>query len=136
MSLSQARSALIKAFTDAALFDVAKVQWENMAFTPPSDSWAAVFIVPAQPIVASLGTGGADNFDGFMQVDLNFPLQSGEKDISAKFDALRNIFTAGASFVYQGQAVVIKSCGRSQGRVVNGFYRISATIMFYARINR
>lgn len=137
MSITKIRSGLVKVFTDGAFFDATKVAFENVAFTPPpSAPWASVFFLPNQPSVATLGAGGQDQVTGVMQIDLNYPTNSGEADILAKFEAIKNAFTVGVRPIYQGQEVSIRSCGRSQGRVVGNFYRISITVMFYAQINR
>lgn len=137
MSLSNVESALVKAYTDAAFFTNAKTQFENIAFTPPTaEPWAAFYFVPAQPVVATLGAGGSDRLDGFVQIDINYPADKGTKDAKEKADAFRNVFKAGARFSYSGQEVIIVSCGRSQGRIVNGLYRISVTVVFYAHITR
>lgn len=137
MSVPKIRSALVQAFIAGAFFDSSKVQWENKQFTPPADApWASVFFLPNNPSVATLGPDGTDEVDGFLQVDLNYPPDTGTADIDAKYDAMRLVFPAGARFTYSGTEVIIKSCGRSQGRVVGSFYRVSATIMFYSHINR
>jgi hypothetical protein len=135
--ITNLRAALFKGFNDAAFFTAAKVGWENMPFDPPKDEpWAQIFFVPNQPSVATLGSDGEDETDGFVQINLNYPQGNGTQAIEAKFDAIRNVFTAGARFSYSGDVAVIRSCGRSQGRVVNGSYQIVVTIMFYAHINR
>ena len=137
MSLSNCEAALIQAYKAGAFFTDANTQFENLAFTPPSATpWAAFYFVPAQPVVATLGAGGSDMLDGFVQIDLNYPANKGTKEVRDKAEALRSVFTAGARFSYSGQEVVIVSCGRSQGRIINGFYRVSVTIVFYAHINR
>lgn len=137
MSVSKIESALLKAYKDAAFFTDEKTQFENMAFTHPNgEPWGAVYFMPSQPDVSTLGTAGTDRIDGVFQIDLNFPQNSGTKDARDKSDAVRNTFTAGRRFSYSGQEVVIASCGRSQGRVVNGFYRIVMSVFFYAHVIR
>lgn len=137
MSISTARSALVKAFVDGAFFAQEDTAYENMAFTPrAAQPWCKVSFVPAQPVVSTLGSGGSDRLDGFIQFDLNYPLNCGTKQVDDKAEALRNTFTAGARFSYSGQEVIIASCGRSQGREVGGFYRVSVTVIFYAHVIR
>lgn len=138
MSASKCRDALVSAFMAGdQFFAQENVSFENVAFTPrPAQPWAALFFVPSQPIVATLGAGGTNRLDGFFQVDLNFPLNTGTKQISDKATAIENTFTAGARFVNSSQVVIIASCGRSQGREVNGFFKVSVTAYFYAHIPR
>lgn len=136
MSVSNVRSALMQAFKDGDFFAKENTSFENLKFTPGANPWCKLTFVPAQPTVATLGAGGKDRLDGFLQIDLNYPLDTGEKALNDKFDALRNTFTAGARFTYSGQEVIVASCGRSQGRIIEGFFRVSVTVIFYAHINR
>lgn len=137
MSISNVESALVKAYTDGAFFTTPKTQFENMAFTPPTgEPWAAVYFLPADPVVATLGAGGQDRLDGLFQIDINYPANTGTKLAKAKAEALRNTFTAGSRFSYSGQEVVISNCGRSPGRITNGFYRVSVSVFFYAHVTR
>lgn len=137
MSHAKVRSALATAFIGGTFFDADKISWPNILFTPPAAAaWAIVTFLPAQAEVATLGDAGQDELNGLLQVDLNYPMGSGEKDASDKFEAIRALFKPGASFTYSGQVVRIRSCGRTHGRVVNNFFRITASIFFYAYINR
>jgi len=137
MSASKIRSALVNAYVAGNFFSKQNTQWENVAFSPPKETpWAAVYIVPTQPAVATLGPNGTDRHDGFLQIDLNYPLNKGTKDVSDKADSVENTFTAGRRFAYSGQEVIISSCGRSQGRKVDGFYRVSVTAYWYAHVTR
>lgn len=137
MSIAKVRSALVQAFVTGSFFNQTEVAYENKKFDPPKDKpWAAFFFVPIQPVVFTLGTGGYDEQRGFVQIDLNYPTDDGEKDVAAKADAIRDAFKAGFQFSYSGQEVRIVSCGRSQGRSINNYYRVSITIQFLAFIVR
>lgn len=137
MSLSNVYQALRVAYLEGNFFTSAKTEFENLAFTPPTaEAWASFYFVPSQPVVATLGTRGDDRYDGFVQIDLNYPLNSGANPVRAMGDSITNRFTAGRRFSYSGQEVVIVSCGCSQGRVVNSFYRVSVTVVFYAFVTR
>lgn len=138
MSFSKVESALVKAFTDGAFFPVENVGFENISFNPPVSGapWACVWFVPSSPTVATLGAGGADLLQGYLQIDLYYPLNAGRKPANDKADALRLLFTAGARFAYSGQEVVVANCGRSQGRVESGFWKVVVKVEFYAHITR
>lgn len=111
---------------------------ENSPFNKPAAGlpWAAVFVMPSQPSVATLGTEGQDNHDGVMQLDLNYPVKTGEAAVTAKADTLADFFKAGVRLYYQGVELTILSCGRSRGREVDGFWRVSITISWFARVPR
>lgn len=137
MSVSKLRSALTQSFVNAALVATSRVQQENLPFTPPKDGfWAALWFMPNQPSVATLGPNGTDDADGIFQIDFNFPLQSGTEEVEAKADSLRNVFPAGSYHTYNGETAVVRSCGRSPGRIVGNFFRISSTVFFYSHITR
>ncbi len=136
-SITVVRAALFKAFLDAEIFDPSKIAFENVAFTPPNKTpWCSLFFVPTQPTVGTLGPEGTDRLNGFVQIDLNYPLNSGTAEIEEKADYIEKLFTAGFRPAYSEQEVVVRSCGRSQGRIVNGFYKISMTVYFYADVKR
>lgn len=137
MSQQNVKRALLEGFDAGAFFARTETQYENIAFDPPADKpWCALWFLPAQPGVASLGAGGTDNAPGIFQVDLNYALNGGDKEIGDKADAIRNVFKAGSRFAYSGTEVIIRSCGRSQGRVVGSYFRVVVTIAFYAHVNR
>lgn len=135
MSLSKIKSTLVNAYITGGFR--LPTAYENRIFKPDNTKpWASIFIVPNQPTVATLGDAGTDNHDGFLQIDLNYPAGQGDGEILAKVDEIRAHFTAGKYFTLDNQTVVISSCGRSQGRDVNGMYQINITINWYARTAR
>jgi hypothetical protein len=130
--------ALIDSYRAGAFFTDALTAYENAAFVKPANSiaWAAVFIVPNQPVVESVGEGGMDGHTGFMQIDLNYPANSGIGAAITKADNVAQWFKAGTRIALGGQQVQIQSCGRSQGRPVDGWYRVSVTINWTAYVPR
>lgn len=138
MSFTAVQSAMVKGFIDGGFFPSDKIAQPNVSFSPPqSEPWAEFFFIPNNPTVATLGTGGTDGVDGYLQVNLNFPLNKGTKPADEKFEAMRSFFTAGRVLTYTGgQQAVVASCGRSQGRMENGFWKVPVFIAFYARITR
>ena len=140
LSISQ---ALINQYRASAAFTDALTLFENEAFNPttkpkPSIStpWASVFLITNQPTPESAGAGGMDGNTGFLQIDLNYPLNAGSGAIVAKADYVAQYFKAGTRLAYGGQQVQIQSCGRSQGRLVDGFFRVSMTINWTAYVPR
>lgn len=136
MSDANVRSALTQAFVNGAFFSSSNVAWENKKFDPPANPWARFTYIPNQPEVATLGDEGQDELTGILQIDLNYPQDNGLKDVSDKYESIRTIFAPGNIFTHAGQWVRISSCGRSHGRIVDNYYRVTITIMFYAYINR
>lgn len=139
MNHFKVQQALISAYRSGAFFSDTNTAYENVEFTPPLNTpWAKVTFMPAGTRVFTLGpTGsGRDEFVGFLQVDINTPLNSGVGAAWDLFVAIRSYFYAGRKFEYQSQQVICRPPTPSPARNVDGFCRISATIPFYSHINR
>lgn len=135
MSFTNIKAALINAYISGG-FSLSTA-YENKKFKAEKNTpWAAVFIVPNQPSVATLGDSGTDAHDGFLQINLNYPPDCGDGEILKKADEIGAYFRAGSSFEYDSQQVTISSCGRSQGNNVDDMYQIILTINWYARVQR
>lgn len=135
MSLSDVRAALIQAYLAVGL-DL-ETAFENRKFSPPANTyWIKFTSVPNTPEVATLGSTGVDRVTGFIQLDINGPMNAGEEAHLSYVDRLRNAFPAGTAVSYNSQVVKISAAGRSQGRIVEGFYRVSFTISWYAFLQR
>lgn len=135
MSMNKVQHALISAVS--SVLGSTPACYENEPFAPPSGSkWAQVFFLPNTPSVETLGGNGEDFVDGVVQIDLNYPVQTGGAASRADFEAIRAAFPAGARPAYAGQEVIIRNCGRSAGRVVDGWFKVSITIAWYALIPR
>ena len=114
-----------------------KISWENAGFDPTEGTqWAIVFFVPNQPEPVTLGVQGSDRQNGFLQIDLNIPQDTGSGAMRAWQNAARQTFVAGKTFTEAGQAVVIVSAGWTQGRNVDNWFRKSLTVVFRTDLTR
>lgn len=142
MSTPLIRSALVQAYQDGAFGletfyeNVKRSHPSDLAEHPNNDKWAALSIVPTDTSPIGLGDCGDDEHLGFMQIELNYPVDSGENLILAKWEEIRAYFKAGRSFVSGSQSVTIRSCGRSSGRIEGQNYRITVSVYFFARVSR
>jgi hypothetical protein len=138
MSLAKVRSALITALTAGDLIGPPEaIVWENRKADPKAlKYWASVFFMFPTPSTATLGPTGQNRQDGFVQIDLNYPTDSGDEAAMAKYVALSNALPVGRKLLYQGQSVILRNCGRSHGRIVGNYYRVTVSLYFYAHINR
>jgi hypothetical protein len=135
MRFSDLRSALIQSWIDGG-FGL-NTAYPNRKFDPVAGTpWAAVFILPNQPEVATLGDSGADQHDGVFQISLFYPPNQGDHDIMAKADAIARHYKAGNRFSYDDQSLLVRNCGRAQGRLDDGWYRIDLTINWVAWVER
>ena len=81
------------------------------------------------------GSGGVQIEAGVLQIDLNYPLMTGEAAVTAKADELSDFFKAGKRLAHSGVELTVASCGRSRGREVDGWYRVSMTVTWFARVS-
>lgn len=130
------RGALMQGVLDSPL--ALPCAFENSPFDKPTDQtpWASAFVLMNQPSVATLGQDGQDAHDGILQIDLNYPLMTGEAAVTAKADGLTDFFKAGKRLAHLGVELTVASCGRSRGREVDGWYRVSMTVTWFARVSR
>lgn len=137
MSLTNIFSALVTAYKMGGFFPDAETCYPNTKFDVPANKpWVKFNHMPNQPEAFTLGEDGTDYADGLIQLDLNYPPDTGTGDALGKADAMRVLFRVGSRFLYDGTEVIIRSCGSGPGRQVDGFYRVTVTISYYAIIQR
>lgn len=138
------RNALIKSWLDGS-FGLQKAL-PGKDFTPVTGTpWAKLDVVPAQPSVDTLGDNGQDVHEGFFQVTLNYPLDSGDSPALRKADEMAARYKAGARFYapnvqsdpdWVELCVLIRSCGVSQPSSSDGWQRTVITIYYSAWVSR
>jgi hypothetical protein len=135
MSLSTVETALITA-AEAKLTGVS-TSYANAKFTPPAGAkWASIHFLPNRPEVETLGAAGEDMVTGILQIDMNYPQGTGTSAARTDFETIRSGFSAGTRLTSSTQVVTVVNCGKSQGRLVDEWYRVSSTIYWYALIPR
>jgi hypothetical protein len=104
--------------------------------SPPDGLWLQLHNLRSRSLPVTLGDKGEDNHPGILQIDVNYPVNKGSKQVLAKADELAAYFTAGKALTYSAQDVKILSCSLSPGRSVDGYYRVSLSVNYYARTTR
>lgn len=94
--------------------------------------WLKASIVRGETEPVTLGVNGEDNHNGFLQVDVNVPVNSGVGIVSNIAGSIKELYPAGRKI----GSVVVSRSSVSSGRIVGGWYRLSVTIYFYSRIAR
>ena len=135
MSETKVRKAIFKALHDVGL-NLPEVHENVEPDIGEAPIWIRVTYIPNEPTPVTLGVQGEDDMEGVLQIDLNIDSGKGSGDLFPLVDQLRNHFTAGRIFAYDGQEVTIRSCGRSVGRTVDSYYRIPVSVIWYSRIQR
>jgi hypothetical protein len=135
MSLTKVQKGLVTKYR--ATFATERTAWENKRFKPPANEpWLTYFFVPLSSVISTIGPQGYNEHQGYVQIDISIPADSGERDAHALFDKVEACFPPASAFIHEGQAISILSVTRSGGREVDGFYKISCTVRWKALITR
>ena len=136
MSSEDIRSAGVDAVLNLGFSD--PIVFENTEFRAPQtgDTWMQFSMFHDYPDVVTLGANGLDRFRGYFQIDINVEPGDGESVIFNRFQQFRQGIPAGTSLVFNGQTVLITSCGLSSGRRDDDFYRKSVTLFWQADVPR
>jgi hypothetical protein len=133
MSAVKVRQALEVAL--AAMSPSLATAWENSAYAPvagtPFQRVTVLLAEPANPVI------GPDfhTEQGFMQVDLNYPLNAGPAAAEARAELIRSTFNRGASFTASGVTTTIERTPEIMpGRVEEDRFVKPVRIRFYAHI--
>jgi hypothetical protein len=134
MSALLVRSALEVAL--AAMSPALATAYENAPFAPVvATPYQRVTLLLAEPVNAEIGRTGLYTEQGFMQVDLAYPLNAGPGVATARADLIRSTFYRGASFTASGVTVNIERTPEIMpGRVEEDRFIVPVRIRFYAHI--
>lgn len=108
---------------------------DNAPFAVPTDgsSWLRLLLEEGIPVPRSYGH---DEFSGYIQLDVNTKLDAGEAAADTLASAAAAFFKAGRVLTYGSTDAIVRSCARSRGREVDGWWRVSLTIYWDARVDR
>lgn len=134
MSAVLIRSALEVAL--AAMSPALATAYENAPFTPVQGTpYQQVWLLPATPDNSLIGRAGMYRQDGFLQVDLKYPLSTGPAAAATRAELIRSTFYRGASFTASGVRVNIERTPEIMpGRVEEDRYVLPVRIAFYSFI--
>jgi len=109
--------------------------WENTAFTPAVGTpYQKVVLMLAEPDNSESGARYIEQ--GYMQVDLRYPLSKGTADAGARAVALRTTFKRGLTFTSGGINVVIERTPQIMpGRNDEDRYVVQVCIRFTAQVS-
>lgn len=134
MSALKVRNALETALN--AMSPALASAWENSAYIPVAGTpYQRVTLLLAEPVNAEIGRSGLYMEQGFMQVDLAYPLNAGAGAATARAELIRSTFYRGASFTASGVTVTIERTPEIMpGRVEEDRFTVPVRIRFYAHI--
>ena len=129
-------SVLVRAALESGLNGMAPAlatAWENAAFTPTTAAYQRVAILFAAPDNTSYGSGYTEQ--GFMQIDLNYPQETGPAAAYTRAELIRATFARGETFSSGGVSATIERTpeilpGRNEG----SRYVLPVRIRFFAHL--
>jgi hypothetical protein len=114
-----------------------QIAWENKKFnTQGKEAWCSVFYRPNSPTARTIGPGGIDEVNGFVQIDFNVGTDSGELELLSWNEKARLFFHGGRYFTNDGHSVIVTSSNLSNSRVVENYFRQSLTVAFKSHLKR
>jgi hypothetical protein len=127
MSEFKINAALVRAWQGAGF--AYPTQFEGKAFDPPQEApWAALFVLPASNAPAGLGVHAPLEHVGILQIDLNYPLDTGAPDMLKDADTASAAFEPGKSFTFDGMQVNFERCQRSSIRRSDARLTVSLSV--------
>lgn len=111
-------------------------QWQNGNFTPVAGTaYQQVFLMLGNPSNPELsGTFFVEN--GYLQINLRYPANSGAGDAETRAQAIRDLFPFGLSLTASGITVTVKSTPTiSPGQNDGDRYQVPVKIFFTANNN-
>ena len=129
-------AVLIRQALEVGLAGMTALQtaYENAKFTPVSGvPYQRVTLLLAQPANPEIGSSYTEQ--GFMQVDLCYPLDNGSRAAAARAGLIRTTFYRGAPFTASGVTVTIsKTPEIMPGRVEADRWVVPVRIPFHSHI--
>lgn len=110
---------------------------ENLGATPPVNApWIATFFDLNDTIVDTLGDDGDNATTGIFQIDLNWPMMTGDSEQGLLIAQLYSVFRIGSTILQNGVTTRIVSFRTTAGRKVDEYWRISVTVTWSASSKR
>lgn len=111
-------------------------QLENVTPTKSTGLWISLFTLPTDTTAATLGSAGENEHTGILQIDINVPLNTGEKELFEKVEILRGAFDVGRHLTSSGLTIIFGSYSLSSGRNVDSWFRRSLSLAYRTRTTR
>lgn len=108
---------------------------ENTQYTPTAGAAYAEIKVFGND-VTPFSFAHSDETDGFLQIILRYPLDTGAIAAKTKADEILAAYRIGTRLMYDGQRVTITRNQRMDGREEGGWYQIVLRVFYAAIMSR
>lgn len=137
MGITTAQSDAIKVLQTplASLTTVSadNIIYVNKAYTPTEGTpFLQAFAFFSEPTQASLGTSGLNRLDGYMQIDVNVPVNEGRTSVNPILAELRGIYKRGTTLTNADISVKCVTVWESSPFAGDGWYVVPIQVRWYA----
>jgi hypothetical protein len=113
------------------------VEHQNAPVVKPTNAkWGKFFFRPNKSSVRTLGSTGTDEHDGFFQIDVNYPVNTGDAASEVDYEALKVKFNASVNLTSGTQVVMIEGLGMTPDPEETQFYKVIFTVYWRAQVAR
>lgn len=132
MSRSSVRQALETALN--GISPALATAWENVPFEPVEGTpFQAAFLMAAEPDNPEIG--GIYTERGYLQINLNYPLNTGPAAAEARAELIRDTFPRGAAFTADGITTTIERTPEiGSGRTEESRYFLPVRVRYFAHV--
>lgn len=95
--------------------------------------WVQPHNMTGQTTAVTCGYNGEDDYQGILQIDINYPIGQGSGKLLELADKIRKQFQAGDTMWFKGQWVKVRSCSLSPEIESGGFQKRYLSIVYYSR---
>ena len=118
--------------TQLSAYQSGNVAWENTVFEPQEGvGYLRPFLLPAEPVQATLGPNGLDRVAGIYQIDVCEPKDAGNGALLRKVDAVLAQFARGSSVTSNGVTLTILRSWPGPAIARDSFYVIPISVSWY-----
>lgn len=106
------------------------VRTQNKSFKRPDTGlWFEIFYMSARPYQQEFGTAGRNRWTGIVQININYPLDSGTYDVDLAYSAIASKFKRGD--IFDG-VKVLQTASRTSALPHDDYYSVPVTIQCQA----
>jgi len=133
MSLDLQRAYVEKRIADflAANFVAVPCAFENVPFTQPDSTFAALNIMEGESFRANLGKTYVTRHPGLIQIDVYQPVNTGTKEASDIAEAIGEHFKEHSVRLDDGAVLVFRVPSYPRGPKAKGFFRVMCRVGYY-----
>ena len=134
-AIAEIQKVLFKAVQDGG-FGL-PIAFENVTYDPKDGSgYLSCFLLRAPTLQAELGWKGCDSHTGILQIDINYPQDSGPTIHAQKADEINAYLYSGRTFTGDTEKVNIQNVSAGVMQIAQGWSTLPMTIEYFSFTER